>query len=61
MHLVYIQTTIGVQAQKVPKLVPGPHGQAYLATHELPPHQCAWPIDALASKYPEPKQEQGNE
>lgn len=59
MHLVYVQTTIGVQAQKVPELVPNTHtGQArYLATHRLPAHQLTWPIDTLKVMYPGPKQE----
>jgi hypothetical protein len=58
MHLVYVQTTVGVQAQKVPELVPNTHNGVprYLATHTLPAHQSAWSIDALKVMYPAPEE-----
>lgn len=54
MFLVYVQTMIGPQAQKVPELVPNTHNGVarYLATHELPGHQVGWPIDTLKVMYP---------
>lgn len=57
MFLVYVQTMIGVQAQRVPELVPDTRtGQGrYLATHKLPAHQHKWPIDTLVVMYPGPK------
>jgi hypothetical protein len=57
MHLVYVQTTVGVQAQKVPELVPNTHNGVprYLATHALPAWESDWPIDALKGKYPAPE------
>jgi hypothetical protein len=58
MHLVYIQTMVGVQAQKVPELVPNTHNGVarYLATHKLDEAEHGWPIDALKGKYPAPRE-----
>lgn len=62
MFLVYVQTMIGPQPQKVPELVPDTRtgNGRYLATHELPRHQVDWSIDALRVMYPlAAQQEQG--